>query len=89
MWEGQERELGRRGARVGEKTPPLGCPWATMESEWGGRQRKEGSKVWGKDLPCLRPELGKVRVRERALPGGEAREGRQGEQGRGRRGRTT
>ena len=42
MWEGPERELGRRGARVGEKTPPLGCPWATIESEWEERQRKEG-----------------------------------------------
>ena len=32
----------------------------------------------GEDLPCLRPELGEVEMKERALPGGGAREGRQG-----------
>ena len=42
MWEGLERERERREARCEEKTPPLGRPWATIESEWGKRQRKEG-----------------------------------------------
>ena len=58
MWEGPERELGRRGARVGEKTPPLGCPWATIESEWEERQRKEG-KWGGKTYPVFGRNWGK------------------------------
>ena len=45
MWEGLERERERMEARCGEKTTPLGCAWATIESEWGGKQRKEGK--WG------------------------------------------
>ena len=58
MWEGPERELGRRGARVGEKTPPLGCPWATIESEWEERQRKGGK--WGrKTYPVFGRNWGK------------------------------
>ena len=58
MWEGPERELGRRGARVGEKTPPLGCPWATIESEWEERQRKE--EMWGgKTYPVFGRNWGK------------------------------
>ncbi len=51
MWEGLERERERREACFGEKTPPLGRPWATIESEWGERQRKEGKKEGEKTYP--------------------------------------
>ena len=58
VWEGQEREREGREARFGEKTPPLGCPWATIESEWGERQRRE-EKGGGVTYPIFGRHWGK------------------------------
>jgi hypothetical protein len=51
VWEGLERKHERREVLFWEKARPLGCPWATIESEWGERQRKEGKG--GKTYPVF------------------------------------
>ena len=58
MWEGLERNHERREVLFGEKDRPLGCPWATIESEWEERQRKEG-KWGGKTYPVFGRNWGK------------------------------